>query len=158
MNNFPFRLSKNGNDQQLNRMMEIDSLLIEYQEYLLNRKSEITNKTLVEQSREFLTTATVKPEDRFVPLNIDFYRNVLGKISSNFKSDEESLQRITTGFNSLEKYGVNLWKFPWRKEYHTIKVCFVWKIYAAKWRLNQSRPQMPPSFWSAPGIETSGLD
>ncbi|XP_078368401.1 uncharacterized protein LOC144652250 isoform X2 [Oculina patagonica] len=98
----------------------MENLCSQYQEYHSNSGTEITQESLVKQSRKLLTV--VKPEERFVHLNIDFYRNVLGKISQNFESNEESIQRITTGFNGLEKYGVNLWKFPWRKEYHTIKL------------------------------------
>ena len=105
-------------------MEEIGSLSKEYQEYHSNNNNKSTEESLVKHSREFLSA--VEPKDRFVYLNIDFYENVLVRISRKFESNEESIQRILTGFNSLEKYGVNLWKFPWRKEYQTIKVCFVW--------------------------------
>lgn len=100
---------------------EISLLINQYQEYHTNNASAITEESLVKQSRDFLTT--VKPEDRFVHLNVDFYRNVLGIIAQKYDRNEESIQKINTGFNSLEKYAVNLWKFPWRKEYRTIKVC-----------------------------------
>lgn len=79
----------------------------------------------MKQSREFLTS--VKPEDRFLNLNVGVYRNLLKQIAENLEkeSNQESISRITRGVKSLEQYGVNLWRFPWRKEYHTIKVCFV---------------------------------
>ena len=121
VDNFVFRLRKNWIDEQLNRMEEEISLLNQYQEYHTNNASGIKEESLVKQSRDFLTT--VKPEDRFVHLNVDFYRNVLGIIAQKYDINEESIQKINTGFKSLEKYAVNLWKFPWRKEYHTIKVC-----------------------------------
>lgn len=102
-------------------MEEEISLLNQYQEYHTNNASGITEESLLKQSRDFLTT--VKPEYRFVHLNVDFYRNVLGIIAQKYDRNVESIQKINTGFNSLEKYAVNLWKFPWRKEYRTIKVC-----------------------------------
>lgn len=107
-------------------MEKIDKLLNKYHRYHSNSDSGITMESLVNRSREFLST--VGPEERFVHFNIDFYRNVMEKICHNensSESNEKSLQRIVTGFNHLEKYAINLWKFPWRKEYQTIKVCVV---------------------------------
>lgn len=95
----------------------------QYCDYHSNNASEITEESLVKQSREFLIL--VKPENRFILLNSDFYTNVLEKVAMKLEGKEESIQKIKSGFKSLEQYGVNLWKFPWRKEYHTIKVCFV---------------------------------
>ena len=106
--------------------MEEDRSLLQklYCEYHANNTSGITEESLVKQSREFLTS--VKPKDRFIHSN--FYENVLERVASkNFERNEESIQKIKSGFHSLEQYGLNLWKFPWRKEYHTIKVYFAFK-------------------------------
>ena len=107
-------------------MEENRSLLLKhYCDYHLNDSNTISKESLVKQSREFL--ASVKPEDRFLNLNVGVYRNLLKQIAENLEkeSNQESISRITRGVKSLEQYGVNLWRFPWRKEYHTIKVCFV---------------------------------
>ena len=44
----------------------------------------------------------------------------------NFEDQEggTAFSSLMAGFHSLEKYAINLWKFPWRREYHTIKVGF----------------------------------
>ena len=107
-------------------MEENRSLLLKhYCDYHSNDSNAISKESLVKQSREFLTS--VKPEDRFLNLNVGVYRNLLKQIAENLEkeSNQESISRITRGVKSLEQYGVNLWRFPWRKEYHTIKVCFV---------------------------------
>lgn len=107
-------------------MEENRSLLLKlYCDYHSNDFNTISKESLVKQSREFLTS--VKPEDRFLNLNVGVYRNLLKQIAENLEkeSNQESISRITRGVKSLEQYGVNLWRFPWRKEYHTIKVCFV---------------------------------
>ena len=107
-------------------MEENRSLLLKlYCDYHSNDSNKILKESLVKQSREFLTS--VKPEDRFLNLNVGVYRNLLKQIAENVEkeSNQESISRITRGVKSLEQYGVNLWRFPWRKEYHTIKVCFV---------------------------------
>ena len=108
-------------------MDEVRGLLLkQYCDYHSKNGNEIP-ESLVKQSREFLNS--VKPEDRFISLNLDVYRNLLERIAENLEknqeSNQESISKIKSGFKSLEQYGVNLWKFPWRKEYHTIKVCFV---------------------------------
>lgn len=103
-------------------MDEKSDLLNEYQDYHLKSNSEITKEKLIEGARKFLSS--VKPEDRFVYLDINFYEGILENIAQNFDRNEDSIQMIKAGFNSLEKYAVNLWKFPWRKEYHSIKVMF----------------------------------
>lgn len=95
----------------------------QYCDYHSNNASKITEESLVRQSREYLSSVT--PKNRFILLNSDSYTNVLEKVATNLEGNEESFQKIKSGFKSLEQYGVNLWKFPWRKEYHTIKVCFV---------------------------------
>ena len=106
-------------------MDEKRSLLLKhYCDYYSNDANEISKESLVKQSREFLTSVT--PEERF--LNLDVYRKlkqISENLDKNVKSYQESISRISSGFKSLEQYGVNLWRFPWRKEYHTIKVCFV---------------------------------
>jgi len=98
-------------------------LLQQYCDYHSSNDNKIVEESLVKQSREFLTLA--RPEFRFINLNLDVYGNLLERIAENHKSDQESILKIKSGFKSLEQYGVNLWKFPWRKEYHTIKVCSV---------------------------------
>lgn len=98
-------------------------LLKQYCDYHSNNNNKIPEESLVKQSREFLTSA--QPKDRFI--NLDVYGNLLKRIAENQKSSQESILKIKSGFKSLEQYGVNLWRFPWRKEYHTIKVCFVRK-------------------------------
>ena len=94
-----------------------------YKEYHLNEVG-VTEELLVDQGRKLLLSQYVKPKNRFVFLDIDFYRNVLGGIAKDFEKSEESINKMQAGFKSLEKYAVNLWKFPWRKEYHSIKVSF----------------------------------
>ena len=109
-----------------NKMDEERSLLLkQYCEYHSNNASGITQDSLVKQSREHLSS--VKPKCRFMLLNSDSYINVLEKVATDLEGKEESFQKIHSGFKSLEQYGLNLWKFPWRKEYHTIKVWLVWK-------------------------------
>jgi len=95
----------------------------QYCEYHSNNDSNITKESLVEQSRVYLSS--VKPKYRFTLVNSHSYINVLEKVATDLERKEESFQKIQCGFKSLEQYGLNLWKFPWRKEYHTIKVCFV---------------------------------
>lgn len=112
--------------QRSSKMDKERSLLLkQYCEYHLNDASGITEESLVEQSREHLSS--VNPKYRFMLLNSDSYINVLEKVATDLGENEESFQKIQSGFKSLEQYGLNLWKFPWRKEYHTIKVCFVRK-------------------------------
>ena len=105
--------------------MDKELLLEQYCEYHSNKDSGITEESLVVQSRVHLSS--VNPKCRFMFLNSDSYINVLEKVATDLGEKEESFQRIQIGFKSLEQYGLNLWKFPWRKEYHTIKVCFVRK-------------------------------
>ena len=117
-----FVLTEEDIKQRPNGMDEKRSLLLQqYCDYHSSNGTEISEESLVKQSREFLTLA--EPEERFINLNLDVYENLLGRIAKNQKSDQESILRIGSGFKSLEQYGVNLWRFPWRKEYHTIKVC-----------------------------------
>lgn len=109
--------------QRSSKMDKDRSLLLkQYCEYHSNNRSGITEKSLVEQSRVHLSS--VKPKHRFTILNSDSYRDVLEKVATDLERKEETFQKIQSGFKSLEQYGLNLWKFPWRKEYHTIKVCF----------------------------------
>lgn len=106
------------------------SLLEKYQKYHLHNDNEkITKDLLEEDGRELLFSTSLKPIDRFNFLDIDFYRHILENIAGNFERNEDSIQKMQTGFNSLEKYAVNLWKFPWRKEYHKVKVRFLLKIW-----------------------------
>ena len=102
---------------------QISSLQRQYRDYHSNDGTGITVESLVENSREFLTT--VKPEDRFAHQNMNFYKDVLETIAQKFERNEDCIKIIKAGMNSLEKYGVNLWRFPWRKEYHTVKVACV---------------------------------
>ena len=94
-----------------------------YCEYHSNSASGITEESLMKQSRIHLSS--VEPECRFMLLNSYSYKNVLEKAATDLEGKGESFQKILSGFKSLEQYGLNLWKFPWRKEYHTIKVCLV---------------------------------
>lgn len=94
------------------------SLLLEkYQKYRLSKDVSITGRSLEDDGREFLST--VKPEERYILLNL---YPILVKTAQHFERNENSIQKMKTGFNCLEKYALNLWKFPWRKEYHTIKL------------------------------------
>lgn len=104
------------------------TLLEKYQKYHLDNDNGITKDLLEEDGRELLFSNSVKPRDRFTYLDIDFYRCILENIVNNFERNDDSIQKMQTGFNSLEKYAVNLWKFPWCKEYHKIKVCFLLKV------------------------------
>ena len=79
-------------------------------------------QSLEKEGRELLSF--VKPESRYVCLGMqNFYESILGKIAQKFERNEDSIQKMKFGFHCLEKYAINLWKFPWRKEYHSIKVC-----------------------------------
>lgn len=103
-----------------------------YQEYHLNDEAggtkEFQESQLFKLGREYLCSQFVNPKDRFLFLHIDFYKSILHKIAKcqNFEEQEGStvLSSWMGGFHSLEKYAVNLWKFPWRREYHSIKVGF----------------------------------
>ena len=97
--------------------MDWESLLSQYIEYHSNNANE-TKEVLVRNSKEFLSTS--KPGYRF-ELEVEFYDDV-ERIAQKFDSDEDFFKMMKAGMNSLEKYGVNLWRFPWRKEYHTVKV------------------------------------
>ena len=97
--------------------MDWESLLSQYIEYHSNDANE-TKEVLVRNSKEFLSTS--KPGYRFA-LEVEFYDDV-ERIAQKFDSDEDFFKMMKAGMNSLEKYGVNLWRFPWRKEYHTVKV------------------------------------
>ena len=116
-------------------MNEAKSILVKlYQDYHLNDEASRTKKSeqesqLRKQGREYLCSQFVNPKDRFLCLHVlDFYKSILLKIvrCGDFEKQETStaLSSLMTGFHSLEKYAVNLWKFPWRKEYHIIKVGF----------------------------------
>nr|XP_058959659.1 uncharacterized protein LOC131786619 [Pocillopora verrucosa] len=97
--------------------MDLGSLLSQYIEYLSNDAYK-TKEVLVRNSKEFLSTS--KPGYRFA-LEVEFYDDV-ERIAQKFDSDEDFFKMMKAGMNSLEKYGVNLWRFPWRKEYHTVKL------------------------------------
>ena len=97
--------------------MDLGSLLSQYIEYLSNDAYK-TKEVLVRNSKEFLSTS--EPGDRFA-LEVKFYDDV-ERIAQKFESDEDFFKMMKAGINSLEKCGVNLWRFPWCKEYHTVKV------------------------------------
>lgn len=99
------------------KRMDLGSLLSQYIEYLSNDAYK-TKEVLVRNSKEFLSTS--EPGDRFAP-EVEFYEDI-ERIAQKFESDEDFFKMMKAGMNSLEKYGVNLWRFPWRKEYHTVKV------------------------------------
>lgn len=85
---------------------------------LTNETDETKEKCLERVSKKFLST--VKPGDRFAQ-GVDFYGDIV-RISQDFDEHEDFYKMVKTGINSLEKYGLNLWRFPWRKEYHTVKL------------------------------------
>ena len=98
------------------------NLLEHYKEYhLTNNKETPVPQSLETDGRELLSS--VEPESRYLCLGTDFYKNVLEKIAQKLERNEDSIQKMKAGFHCLEKYAINLWKFPWRKEYHSIKVC-----------------------------------
>ena len=104
--------------------VERSLLLEQYQNYHSSKDVSITGKSLEDEGREFLSS--VKPEERYIYLSL--YPK-LAKTAQNFERDENGIQKLKTGFNCLEKYAVNLWKFPWRKEYHTIKVRCMFLVF-----------------------------
>lgn len=109
----------------MSKMEDKRSLLLEkYQEYNLSKDVSITGRSLEDDGREFLSS--VNPEERYIVLNL---YPILVKTAQNFERNENSIQKMKTGFNCLEKYAVNLWKFPWRKEYHTIKVQCMFLVF-----------------------------
>lgn len=91
-----------------------------------NITDESKEKGLERISKEFLST--VEPGDRFAQ-GVDFYEDIV-RISQYFDEHEDFYKMVKAGINSLEKYGLNLWKFPWRKEYHTVK------LYTAYFKCN----------------------
>ena len=98
--------------------MDWKSLPNQYIEYHSNDANETREKVLVRNSKEFLSTS--EPGDRFA-LEVKFYDDV-ERIAQKFESDEDFFKMMKAGINSLEKCGVNLWRFPWCKEYHAVKV------------------------------------
>ena len=114
-------------------MNEAKSILVTlYQEYHLNDEAGGTKKLqetqLFKQGREYLCSQSVNPRDRFLILSIDFYKSIMQNVAKckNFEEQEggTAFSSLMAGFHSLEKYAINLWKFPWRREYHSIKVGF----------------------------------
>ena len=107
-------------------------LITLYQEYHLNDEAGRTKKfqetQLLKQGREYLCSQFVNPTDRFLILPIDLYKSIMQNVAKckNFEDQEgvTAFGSLMAGFHSLEKYAINLWKFPWRREYHTIKVGF----------------------------------
>ena len=99
------------------------NLLEKYQEHHLknNKESTPVPQSIKTDGRALLSS--VKPANRYLCLGVDFYKNVLEKIAQKFERNKDSIQKMKDGFLCLEKYAINLWKFPWRKEYHSIKVC-----------------------------------
>ncbi|CAH3042352.1 unnamed protein product [Pocillopora meandrina] len=98
--------------------MDWRSLPNQYIEYHSNDANETKEKVLVRNSKEFLSTS--EPGYRFAP-EVKFYDDV-ERIAQKFESDEDFFKMMKAGINSLEKCGVNLWRFPWCKEYHTVKL------------------------------------
>lgn len=97
-------------------------LLNKYKEFhLKNDKETVVLQSLKADGRALLSF--VGPENRYRSLDMNFYKNVLEKIAEKLEGSEDSLKKMKAGFENLEKYAINLWKFPWSKEYHSIKVC-----------------------------------
>lgn len=115
-------LSRLKSDVKL-KVMDVEALQNQYIGYhSQNITDESKEKGLERISKEFLST--VEPGDRFAQ-GVDFYEDIV-RISQYFDEHEDFYKMVKAGINSLEKYGLNLWKFPWRKEYHTVKVpCMV---------------------------------
>ena len=79
-------------------------------------------KVLEKDCREFLETS--EPRERFNHIVSDFYGDILLRVAGRLGRHEASIHMMKIGFNSLEKFAVNLGQFSWRKEFHTIKVGF----------------------------------
>ena len=93
------------------------NLLENYIEYISHTTSE-SGKSLTSHSWEFLTSVQ---GGRFMYLDSTL-RETIAKVSNLGGEASVVIQEIKTGFHTLERYAVNLWRFPWRKEYHKIKV------------------------------------
>lgn len=96
--------------------MDTGYLISQYIEYHSN--GGIEEKWLERISKEFLSI--VEPGDRFA-YGVDFYKDIV-RIAQYFDEHEDFFKMMKAGINSLEKYGLNLWRFPWRKEYHSVKL------------------------------------
>ena len=68
------------------------------------------------------TYLTSQPaEARFRALDQNVYRWLKRLVSDeNYRPDV--LLKLKEGFGNLEHYALNLWRWPWRKEFHLIKV------------------------------------
>lgn len=95
-------------------------ILSKYWKLHISNDIEIAKKSLEEDCRAFLEASN--PRDRFNHLDSNFYPCILERIAGSFGTNEDSIHKMKSGFNSLEKFAINLGKFSWRKEFHTIKL------------------------------------
>lgn len=101
-------------------MEEQEAILSKYWKFHSNTNDDIGKKTLEEECRAFLEAS--ESGDRFCLLDSNFYKHILERVAARLGGSEKSLHEMKTGFNSLEKFAVNLAKYSWRKEFHTIKL------------------------------------
>ena len=101
-------------------MEEQEAILSKYWKFHSNTNDDIGKKTLEEECRAFLEAS--ESGVRFRLLDSNFYKHILERVAARLGGSEKSLHEMKTGFNSLEKFAVNLAKYSWRKEFHTIKV------------------------------------
>ncbi|XP_068721755.1 uncharacterized protein [Montipora capricornis] len=104
------------------RMMEEkeEIILSKYWKLHISNDIEIAKKSLEEDCRAFLEASN--PRDRFNHLDSNFYSCILERIAGSLGTNEDSIHKMKSGFNSLEKFAINLGKFSWRKEFHAIKL------------------------------------
>lgn len=101
-------------------MEKEEAILSKYWKLHSDTNDDVRKKTLERECRAFLEAS--ESGVRFSLLDSSFYVHILERVAGCLGGSEKSLHEMKTGFNSLEKFAVNLGKFSWRKEFHTIKV------------------------------------
>ena len=89
-----------------------------------NSAHSMTLDKLTQLGRRYLSTVGIK--DKFVYLE---FRELLDDALTGFSNPGPSVveNQIKAGVQNLEKYGLNLCRSPWRKEFLVVKVrdCFL---------------------------------
>ena len=97
-----------------------NDLLKMYSEFHTKDGGNNNQRDLYASGCKFLSSTA--PEKRFMELGINLYRLLRKRVDKFDGHTADIMLVIKEGFVFLEKYALNLWKFPWRKEFHVIKV------------------------------------
>jgi len=100
--------------------MELDERTCLQNNYRLNhiQREPKTLQQLKEQAVKYISSVPFK--EKFVIIRFEELLTTI--ISRKQARKAEDFLDIQKGFRGLEKYGLKLLQFPWRKEFHTVKV------------------------------------